>query len=137
MHIRTADVANRIRFRDALHSLTPDQAGLLMNRIARRLQTRDGLMTFDQATIDSAGAFLIGELERLDQTLHMPLASVTWARDIDLREDVSIADETSSFTNSMFSSASGVPGSNKAWVRQKLECHHRRRARHRQELRRR
>src|SRR5206468_13081290 len=39
-------------------------------------------------TVDSTGAFLIGELERLDQTLHMPLAAVTWTRDINLREDV-------------------------------------------------
>jgi hypothetical protein len=45
--------------------------------------------------VDSTGAFLIGELERLDQTLHMPLAAVTWSRDIDLREDVTLADEFS------------------------------------------
>lgn len=82
----------------------------------KRLRTHDGLMTFDSQTIDSAGVFLIGELERLDQRLHMPLASVTWARDIDLREDVSIADEVSSFTNSSFGAALGLAGSNKAWV---------------------
>lgn len=75
-----------------------------------------GLMTFDQATVDSAGVFLIGELERLDQRLHMPLASVTWSRDIDVRTDVSIADERSSFTNSTFASPQGIAGSNKAWV---------------------
>lgn len=63
------------------------------------------MFTFDNRTIDSAGAFLVGELERLDQELHMPLASVTWSRDIDLREDVSIADEVSSFTNSTFAAA--------------------------------
>jgi hypothetical protein len=44
-------------------------------------------------TIDSAGSFLIGELERLDQTLHDPLVAATWGRDVDLREDVTIADE--------------------------------------------
>jgi hypothetical protein len=47
-------------------------------------------------TYDSTGAFLVGELERLDQTLHMPLAAVTWSRDIDLRGDVSMADDVSS-----------------------------------------
>jgi hypothetical protein len=47
-------------------------------------------------------------LERLDQTLHEPLVSVTWTRDIDLREDVSIADESSSFTNSSFAAAGGI-----------------------------
>ena len=82
----------------------------------KRIYTRDGLLTFDQRTIDSSGVFLIGELERLDQRLHEPLSSVTWGRDIDLREDVSIADEFSSFTNSSFASAPGVAGSNKAWI---------------------
>lgn len=88
------------------------------NKIATavRHQFRDGLMTFDSRTIDSAGAFLIGELERLDQNLHEPLAAVTWGRDIDLREDVSIADEFSSFTNSSFAAAGGVAGSGKAWI---------------------
>jgi hypothetical protein len=44
--------------------------------------------TYDRMTIDSTGAFLVGELERLDQKLHEPLVAVTWGRDIDLREDV-------------------------------------------------
>lgn len=74
------------------------------------------MFTFDQQTIDSAGAFLVGELERLDQRLNMPLASYTWSRDINLREDVSIADEYSAFTNSSFAAANGVPGSGKAWI---------------------
>jgi hypothetical protein len=74
------------------------------------------MFTFDRATIDSAGAFLIGELERLDQTLHMPLASVTWSRDIKLREDVSIADEASSFTNSTFAAAGGPSPNGKSWI---------------------
>lgn len=74
------------------------------------------MFTFDNRTIDSAGAFLVGELERLDQELHMPLASVTWSRDIDLREDVSIADEVSSFTNSTFAAAGGNSPNGKAWI---------------------
>ena len=59
-------------------------------------------------TVDSAGAFLINEFERLDPTLHMPLAAVTWSRDIDLREDVTIADESASFTNSTAAASGGV-----------------------------
>jgi hypothetical protein len=86
-----------------------------IRRVAN-IRTQDGLFTFDQATIDSSGAFLVGELERLDQRLHMPLAAVTWGRDIDLRTDVSMADENSSFTNSSFAQAPGVAGSNKAWA---------------------
>lgn len=74
------------------------------------------MLTFDRQTIDSAGVFLVQELERLDQSLHMPLASVTWGRDIDLREDVSIADELSSFTNSSFAAAGGPSPSGKSWI---------------------
>ena len=89
---------------------------LSASAMPRRIRFNDGLMTFDRRTIDGTGAFLVGELERLDQKLHEPLASVTWGRDIDLREDVSLADEFSSFTNSSFAAAGGVAGSGKAWV---------------------
>lgn len=68
-------------------------------------------MTFDQATVDGTGAFLVHELERLDQTLNLPLVNFTWSRDIQLREDVSIADEISSFTNTTFAAA-GTPNAN-------------------------
>lgn len=91
-------------------------AAASMAASGRRLQFKDGLMTFDAQTIDSTGVFLIGELERLDPRIYEPLAAVTWARDIDLREDVSIADEFSSFANSSFAATGGVSGSNKAWV---------------------
>lgn len=78
--------------------------------------THDG-----KRTVDSTGAFLVGELERLDMTLHMPLAAVTWSRDINLREDVSLADEVSSFTLTTFGSAGNLGagnsiGNGKAWI---------------------
>lgn len=82
----------------------------------RRAYTRDGLMTFDQATYDSAGAFLIQELERLDQTLHEPLYTVTWPRDIDLREDVQMGDEASAWTISSFAAAGGINPTGKNWI---------------------
>lgn len=72
-------------------------------------------------TVDSTGAFLIGELERLDPTLHLPLSSVSWSRDIDVRTDVTLADEFSSFTVTNFGSA-GMLGTGqgirtgKAWM---------------------
>jgi hypothetical protein len=74
------------------------------------------MFTYDTQAIDSTGAFLVGELERLDQKLHEPLVSITWTRDIDLREDVSIADETSSFTNSSFAAAGGINSSGKNFI---------------------
>jgi len=82
-----------------------------------RARTMDSaLQTFDRATIDSAGAFLIGELERLDQEIHGPLAAFTWSRDIDLREDVTIADDFSSFTRTEFSAPDGTSTSKKSWI---------------------
>jgi hypothetical protein len=86
------------------------------SKITRRAYTRDGLNTFDQSTVDSSGVFLIGELERLDQTLNMPLVSYQWRRDIDLREDVTIADEVASFTNSTFAAIGGINPNGKAWA---------------------
>ncbi len=85
--------------------------------VPQRYRTHDGRVL----TVDSTGAFLVGELERLDQTLHMPLAAVTWSRDVDLREDVSIADEVSSFTLSTFAAAGNLGAGNgirngKAWI---------------------
>lgn len=118
-----------------------------MNPKLIRAKARDGMMTYDMSsaktidgsgnsrgvtfdrsfkthdgrTVDSTGAFLVGELERLDQTLHMPLSSVSWSRDIDLREDVTIADEVSSFTLSTFGSQGGLGtgnaiGNGKSWI---------------------
>lgn len=84
------------------------------------LQTRDdagvGMLTFDQATLDSTGAFLIGQLERLDPILHMPLMEVSWDQDIDIRTDVTIADDLSSYTVTSFAAAPGAPGSEISWV---------------------
>ena len=74
------------------------------------------MYTYDKRTIDSAGAFLVGELERLDKTLNTPLFEVTWQRDIDLREDVTMGDESSSFTLSTFAAAGGISATGKNWV---------------------
>jgi hypothetical protein len=75
--------------------------------------------TIDRATIDSTGAFVVGELERMDQTLNMPLVSVKWTRDMPLRSDISIADEVSSFTNTDFSSVGGPNPMGKNWMGKK------------------
>lgn len=85
------------------------EAGSHPGKLDRAYTTHDG------RTVDSAGAFLINELERLDPVLHMPLASVTWGRDVDLREDVTVADEASSFTNSTFSAPGGISPTGVNW----------------------
>jgi len=107
--------------RDHMHTydgrgVTVDSNG---NHLGRPLGNT--FKTHDGRVIDSTGAFLVGELERLDLTLHEPLAAVTWGRDIDLREDVTIADEVSSFTLSTYASAGGLGtgagiGTGKAWI---------------------
>lgn len=75
------------------------------------------MITYDQQTVDSAGAFLVGELERLDQTINLPLVQYTYTRDIQFREDVSIADDISSFTRTGFAAAgSGANPNGKNWV---------------------
>lgn len=74
------------------------------------------MLTYDKMTLDSTGAFLVGELERLDQKLHDPLVAVTWGRDIDLRSDVSMADESSSYTNSTFAAAGTLNSSGKNFI---------------------
>lgn len=114
----------RVRTRDHQtfdHALLPtapiDAAGTMRGKVLdHAYKTWDG-----KRTVDSTGAFLIGELERLDQTIHLPLSAVTWGRDIDLREDVTIADELSSFTLTTFGSAGSLGTGNgirngKAWI---------------------
>lgn len=74
------------------------------------------MITYDRQTIDNSGAFLIGQLERFDPVLNMPLLAYTWSRDVDLREDVSIADEISSFSNSSFAAPSSVGTDGESWI---------------------
>lgn len=74
------------------------------------------MITYDRQTIDNSGAFLIGQLERFDPVLNMPLLAYTWSRDVDLREDVSIADEMSSFSNSSFAAPSSVGTEGESWI---------------------
>jgi hypothetical protein len=78
-------------------------------------QSGSGIFTFDQRTND-AGVFLIGELERLDQTLHAPLVAYTWSRDVDVREDITIADEVSSFTLSTYAASGGIDPTGVSWI---------------------
>lgn len=129
-----ARFAGRAKTRDML---TFDQGMALMDQggnargssLGGQYRTHDGLQDVAGGryrTVDSTGAFLVGELERLDMTLHEPLVSVTWGRDIDLREDVTLADEVSSFTVSTYASAGGLGtgqgiGNGKAWMGKKTD----------------
>lgn len=92
---------------------------------ARGYKTRDGRFV-DERFYDSTGAFMVGELERLDQTAHAPLSAVSWHRDIDIRSDVTLGDEISSFMLSTFASQGGLGagnsvGNGKAWAGKKSD----------------
>lgn len=78
--------------------------------------TCDQNYTFDMRTLDSTGAFMVGELERLDQTANEPLVEFTWSRDIFIRSDVTAADEVASFTNMAFAMAGGINPQGINWV---------------------
>lgn len=110
-----------VRARTTDHA-TADAFAVIDERGTQRGRSLDNVFkTHDGRTVDSTGAFLVGELERLDMTLNMPLAAVTWGRDMDLREDVTIADDTSSFTLSSFAAAGSLGDGNgirngKAWI---------------------
>lgn len=96
--------------------MTHDGVG---NHLGRRYD--QAFRSHDGKWYDSTGAFLLGELVRLDPTLYLPLASVSWGRDIDLRSDVTLADEATSWTLTTFGSPGGLGMSNaitagKAWI---------------------
>ncbi|MET3481552.1 DUF2184 domain-containing protein [Methylobacterium sp. 1973] len=74
--------------------------------------------TFDQYTIDSTGNFLIGQLEKLDPKLNKPLMTFTWSRDIDLREDITIANDTASFLLAGYAETGGMSPNGISWISQ-------------------
>ena len=122
-YIRRAKMRDMLTYDTVVR--THDAQGNMTGRpFEHAYKTHDGLSKIKDgkwSTVDSTGAFYVGELERLDLTAHEPLAAVFWSRDIDLREDVSIGDDASSFTLTNFGSASGLGtgqgyGNGKAWL---------------------
>lgn len=80
------------------------------------------MATFDRSTADSTGVFFVNELERMDQTLHEPQVNITWQRDIDLREDVTIGDDSSSFTQTTYGSPGGVASTGISWMSKEADA---------------
>lgn len=70
----------------------------------------------DQRTIDSTGSFLVQQLEQLDPTMHLPLQEFSWSRDINVRSDVTMAHDFSSFTQSAMASVGGISPNRKAFI---------------------
>lgn len=80
-------------------------------RLNRRIRTQDSNL-----------AYYINQLENFDPTLHMPLVSVSWSRDIKLRPGITFAFDTTSFTRQAFggngtlANSSGANGGNMPWI---------------------
>lgn len=74
------------------------------------------LNTYDNAAMDSLGAFFISELENLDPIIHAPLYACTWSRDIPVRDGISPGAEFSSFLTSSFAFSGGIQPSGVSWV---------------------
>lgn len=71
---------------------------------------------------DSQLSFFINQLDNLDPTLHQPLMNVTWGRDIKLRGNVTLANESTSFLRNKFGAAGTLSsklagkGPSKPWI---------------------
>lgn len=63
-------------------------------------------------------SYFVNQLDRFDTTLHEPLYNVTWTRDIALRTDVSIFNESTSFTRSSFGFVGSSRAGGKPWLAQ-------------------
>ncbi len=59
-------------------------------------------------SIDSSLAFFLNQLEVFDPKYYEPLLSVTWQRDLKLRTDVSMGNESASFARLKFGSAGSL-----------------------------
>lgn len=63
-------------------------------------------------TKDSSLAFFINQLDNFDRTLHAPLYSTTWSRDIKLRSGITMANESTSFMRTSFGSTGSMTSGN-------------------------
>jgi hypothetical protein len=61
------------------------------------------------------GAFLTGELERLDPRIHEPLMEFTYHRDLPIRSDVTVGDEYTSFMWNALGGIGGPKSGGKNW----------------------
>lgn len=68
-------------------------------------------------TMDSTLAYFINQLENFDPTLHEPLVSVSWGRDIKLRSGITLDFESTSFTRQSFAGGGSLGvGGNMPWI---------------------
>lgn len=65
---------------------------------------------------DAAGAWLVGELERLYPKLYEPLASVTFHQHLQFRPDIGMWDEFHSFARIAYAAPGHPVGHHRVWI---------------------
>jgi hypothetical protein len=71
---------------------------------------------YDAKFYDSTLAFYVNQLDVLDKILYEPLTSVTWSRDIKLRSNISLGNESTSFIRSAFAGQGTQAITGKPWI---------------------
>lgn len=69
-------------------------------------------------TKDSGLSFMVGQLDKFDPKFHEPLFLTTWQRDVDLRTDISLGNESSSFLRSSFAGGGTLNATGLPWIEQ-------------------
>lgn len=72
--------------------------------------------TYDAKWVDSNLSYFVNQLDSFDKTLHEPLYSVTWSRDIKLRTDISMGNQSTSFTRSSYAGVGTQVATGKPWI---------------------
>ena len=82
-----------------------------------RFGFRDSAGNYTRKFYDSMGAFLTGELERLDPRVHQPLiGEFTYHRDLPVRSDVTVGDEYTAFMWNALGGVGGPKSGGKNWL---------------------
>jgi hypothetical protein len=66
--------------------------------------------------MDSTLSYFVNQLDNFDPKLHQPLLAVTWGRDIQLRGNITLANESTSFTRSTFGAVGTMSAQGKPFV---------------------
>ena len=65
---------------------------------------------------DSGLSYFLNQLTKLDQKFHAPLYSVTFGRDIQLREDVSLSNESTSYIRHTIAAGGNISATGAPWI---------------------
>jgi hypothetical protein len=66
--------------------------------------------------LDSTLSYFENQLEAVDRTINMPLVEYTWGRDIDVRGDITMISQSSSFTRTTYAGQGSQSITGKPWI---------------------